>query len=96
MSRIRPPAAILDIGGGAGTYAGWLAQSGYEVHLVDAMPNLVEEARSYSESLTRPIATCTVGDARRRERASRSVDIVLLLGPLYHLTIASDRARALS
>jgi ubiquinone/menaquinone biosynthesis C-methylase UbiE len=93
---IRPPATILDIGGGAGTYSGWLAQSGHEVHLVDAMPNLVEEARSHSESLARPIATCSVGDARRLERSSRSVDIVLLLGPLYHLTSGSDRARALS
>ncbi len=30
-----PPGLILDIGGGAGVYAFWLAERGYQVHLVD-------------------------------------------------------------
>jgi 2-polyprenyl-3-methyl-5-hydroxy-6-metoxy-1,4-benzoquinol methylase len=30
-----PPAAILDVGGGPGRYAAWLAESGYSVHLID-------------------------------------------------------------
>ncbi len=29
---------ILDVGGGPGVYACWLAKQGYEVHLVDATP----------------------------------------------------------
>jgi 2-polyprenyl-3-methyl-5-hydroxy-6-metoxy-1,4-benzoquinol methylase len=36
---IRPPPAIVrDIGGAAGVYALWLAELGYEVHLIDAAP----------------------------------------------------------
>jgi SAM-dependent methyltransferase len=36
-----------------------------------------------------------VGDARALDFPDRSADIVLLLGPLYHLTEATGRARAL-
>src|SRR6185369_12717514 len=39
-----PPATILDVGGAAGAYALWLAERGYRVHLIDAVPRLVAEA----------------------------------------------------
>ena len=45
-----PPATILDVGGAAGPYALWLTGRGYQVHLIDAVPRLVEEARRRSES----------------------------------------------
>lgn len=32
------PAVVLDIGGGTGPYAYWLAEQGYTVHLIDGMP----------------------------------------------------------
>jgi ubiquinone/menaquinone biosynthesis C-methylase UbiE len=89
------PATVLDVGGAAGAYAGWLSEMGYVVHLVDAVPRLVDEARTHSASLSRPIASCEVGDARSLKQPDASVDVVLLLGPLYHLTLSSDRARAL-
>jgi len=34
-----PPAVILDVGGGAGIYALWLAELGYTVHLIDPAPS---------------------------------------------------------
>jgi SAM-dependent methyltransferase len=37
-----------------------------------------------------------VGDARALEFPDARADLVLLLGPLYHLTAAADRARALA
>ena len=40
-----PPGRIVDVGGGAGAYAFWLADRGYQIDLVDATPRLVEEAR---------------------------------------------------
>ena len=43
----------------------------------------------------RPLASCRVGDARSLNLPSETADAVLLLGPLYHLTDAADRARAL-
>ncbi len=91
-----PPATIFDVGGGTGIYAFWLAQQGYEVHLIDAVPLHIEQARRSSESQQeRPLASMAVGDARHLNREEASVDVVLLLGPLYHLTDRSDRINAL-
>ncbi|MFL5583170.1 MAG: class I SAM-dependent methyltransferase [Gemmatimonadaceae bacterium] len=89
------PAEVLDVGGAAGAYALWLAERGYQVHLVDAVPRLVEEARRRSALAPRGLASCRVGDARDLPAADASVALVLLLGPLYHLTAAEDRRRAL-
>jgi len=90
-----PPAVVLDIGGGAGAYSFWLAELGYQVHLVDAAPRLIDEARRRSAG-RRPLASCSVGDARALEFPDKTADIVLLLGPLYHLTDKADRAGALT
>lgn len=90
-----PPAVVVDVGGAAGAYALWLADAGYTVHLVDAAPRLVGEARRRSAAVERPLASCEVGDARALDLADQSADVLLLLGPLYHLTDASDRVRAL-
>jgi ubiquinone/menaquinone biosynthesis C-methylase UbiE len=92
----RPPATVLDVGGAAGAYALWLADAGYTVHLIDPAPRLVAEAQRRSSTSPRPLASCRVGDARALGFAAGTADIVLLLGPLYHLTEAADRARALS
>lgn len=91
----RPPATVLDVGGAAGAYALWLADAGYTVHLIDAVPRLVDEAQRRSVTQARPLASCRVGDARALDFPDRGADIVLLLGPLYHLTEAGDRAQAL-
>ena len=89
------PATVVDIGGAAGAYALWLADAGYSVHLVEPVPRLVAEARRRSADRPRPLASCEVGDARKTSLADATADIVLLLGPLYHLTTAADRSRAL-
>jgi SAM-dependent methyltransferase len=85
------PARVLDVGGGPGVYAAWLADAGYEVRLVDAAPLHVEEARRRAEGRFRAVE----GDARSLDESDESYDAVLLLGPLYHLTERSDRLAAL-
>jgi ubiquinone/menaquinone biosynthesis C-methylase UbiE len=91
-----PPAVIFDIGGGPGVYACWLAKQGYEVHLVDATPVHVELARRASQAQPEArLASIEVGDARSLKRSDTSVDVVLLFGPLYHLTERADRLKAL-
>jgi ubiquinone/menaquinone biosynthesis C-methylase UbiE len=92
----RPPATVVDVGGAAGAYALSLADAGYTVHLVDPVPRLVALARRRSLARSRPLASCRVGEARALDFPDQSADVVLLLGPLYHLTEAADRARALS
>lgn len=97
LERVLPeaPARVVDVGGAAGAYSAWLAERGYEVHLVDAAPRLVEEARRRSAKLPKPIASLSVADARRLPRENASADAVLVMGPLYHLTEAADRETAL-
>lgn len=89
------PATVIDIGGAAGAYALWLAEAGYIVHLLDAAPRLVAEARRRSATRSRPLASCEVGDARTTNFSDDTADMVLLLGPLYHLTTTADRRSAL-
>ena len=90
------PAVVFDIGGGPGVYSCWLAREGYEVHLVDAMPLHIEQAKSASAAQpATPVATLEVGDARELAWPDACADGVLLHGPLYHLTDRKDRLAAI-
>jgi ubiquinone/menaquinone biosynthesis C-methylase UbiE len=91
-----PPAAVLDVGGGAGRYAVPLAAAGYDVHLIDPVPLLVSQAAEAAQAAAVSLASASVGDARSLAAADASVDATLLLGPLYHLTSADDRIAALT
>ncbi len=73
----------------------WLAERGYSVHLLDPVPRLVAEAQRRSAAVAQPLRSCRVGDARALAMPGDSADVVLLLGPLYHLTDPADRARSL-
>lgn len=88
-----PPAAVADIGGGPGRYTLWLAGIGYRVEHRDLMPLHVTQLREASRDVT-GIHTA-VGDARSLDLGDSSVDAVLLMGPLYHLSDRADRVRAL-
>jgi ubiquinone/menaquinone biosynthesis C-methylase UbiE len=91
-----PPAVVLDVGGGTGHYAAWLARRGYTVHLTDPVTLHLEQARDRSAAQSdAPLASVTQGDASRLEWGSNQVDAVLLLGPLYHLTARQERLDAL-
>jgi len=91
-----PPAVVLDVGGAAGVYALALAREGDEMHLLDPIALHVEQARAASDAQRdAALASAEVGDARQLPLADASADVVLMLGPLYHLTEAVDRARAL-
>jgi SAM-dependent methyltransferase len=88
-----PPADVLDVGGGPGVYAIRLADAGYRVRLIDVLALHVEQAREQANGRF----TAEVGDARDLSaHADESVDAVLLLGPLYHLTERADRVRSLA
>jgi SAM-dependent methyltransferase len=97
LTRFLPPAParVIDVGGAAGTYSAWLAERGYEVHLIDATPRLVAEARQLNATLRQPIASISVGDARSLPEPAGSAAVVMIMGPLYHLPAANDRLSAL-
>jgi len=87
-----PPARVLDVGGGTGIHASWLAERGHSVHVIDLAPRHIERVRSELGSLG---VTAEEGDARTLNVADDSADVVLVFGPMYHLTTLEDRQQAL-
>jgi ubiquinone/menaquinone biosynthesis C-methylase UbiE len=87
-----PPARVLDVGGGTGAHADWLLTDGYSVHLLDIVPRHVEQALA---NLAARGLTAEEADARRLSLPDDSFDVVLVLGPLYHLHERADRIRVL-
>ncbi len=80
---------VVDVGGATGVHARWLAEAGHTVDLIDPVPSHVAQAGEI------PGVRAQVGDARALPFDDASADVVLLLGPLYHLTERPDRVLAL-
>jgi ubiquinone/menaquinone biosynthesis C-methylase UbiE len=93
----QPPAIILDVGGGPGVYACWLATLGYRVHLIDPLEFHVNQAQAASERQPdHPLASAIVGDARNLKEVPDAIaDAILLLGPMYHITEYDERGFAM-
>jgi SAM-dependent methyltransferase len=87
------PAVVADIGGGPGRYALWLASLGYKIEHRDLMPLHVEQLAADAAGVAG--LHTAVGDVRDIDLPDASVDAVLLLGPLYHLTDRADRVGSL-
>ena len=87
-----PPARVLDVGGATGVHASWLAEDGYEVHVVDLTPRHVQKVQADLSSLG---VTAEVGNATQLASPDAEFDVVLVLGPLYHLTDRPGRLQAL-
>jgi ubiquinone/menaquinone biosynthesis C-methylase UbiE len=90
----KQPMRILDVGGAAGVYSFWLSELGHEVHLVDASPRHIEQANEKVNTTGIKLASIRAGDARALPFEDEAFDLVLLLGPLYHLTEREDRMAA--
>ncbi|PST83438.1 SAM-dependent methyltransferase [Pedobacter yulinensis] len=86
--------AIADVGGGPGVYAAWLANLGHEVTLIDPVTRHVAAARNKAAKMRRPFRALEA-EARNLPLADRSMDLVVLHGPLYHLQERADRLKAL-
>ena len=90
-------ARILDIGGGPGRYALWLAERGHRVTLADLSPGLLGIAREQAAATPagRLIEEIVEADACDLSRwPDGSFDAVLALGPFYHLPEEEARERA--
>ncbi len=90
------PLTVLDVAGATGPYAFWLAQMGHRVHLRDLVPRHVEAAREKSRQLAIPLESLQAGDARSLPFPDGFADLVLLMGPLYHLQERADRVRTIA
>lgn len=90
-------AAILDLGGGAGAYTFPLAKLGYRMHLADLCDNLIEQAKieASNQNAKNIFAFDIVNATDLSIYADGQFDVVLLFGPLYHLTDESERQRCI-
>ena len=91
----KPPAQVIDIGGGPGRYAIVLAQQGYSVTLVDLSQSCLDFARSKAQEAGVELANVVHTNAIDLSNvAPGAYDTALLMGPLYHLIEPEDRDKA--
>jgi SAM-dependent methyltransferase len=91
----REKLTIVDAGGGTGAYALWLAGQGHEVHVIDLVPRHIDSVKDKARARSLELGSARVGDARSLPFDDSFADLVLLMGPLYHLTEEQDRLLAL-
>lgn len=90
------PSKVLDIGGGTGFYSFWLNDLGHEVYLLDPTVVNIEKAKSISRESQKRLASILIGEARELKFEEGYFDVVLSLGPQYHLTKKEERLKALA
>ena len=88
---------VAEIGVGGGHYTEFLARAGCRLHLVDISARLLD---AVEEKLTRAglaehlAGRHHVSGVRLEGLPSASVDLALLMGPLYHLQSLPERQRS--
>ena len=83
------PCDVLDVGGGTGIHSAWLTADGHRCTVLDPMPQHVKAAREAG-------LDAVEGDARSLPFPDDSFDVVLVMGPMYHLPDPADRRQALA
>ena len=86
---------ILDIGAGTGEYSLYFASKGYEVSALELTNANLKVFQSKIEP-DHPVDLKQGNALDLSDYADGSFDVVLLLGPLYHLHDAKDRARCIA
>ena len=92
-----PRGRLLEIGFGTGFYTFSLAERGYQITAVDLADEYVTRCRAKAEELgLSDQIDFRTGDARNLEGIPRGeFEAILLMGPLYHLLLETNRTAAL-
>ena len=88
---------VCEIGVGGGHYTEFLARRGCRLHLVDVSARLLDAVteKLRKGGLADALAGCHHASGARLEGLqSESLDLVLLMGPLYHLRSLEERRRS--
>lgn len=88
---VKPGMGVYDVGGGVGYYSDWLAGLGCEVALFELAPSAAAYAKQHQ---TRPYPV-HIADARSLPAEDAACDVLLLMGPLYHLLERESRLQAI-
>ena len=87
---------IADIGGATGAFSFWLAEQGHIVSLLDYTPIHIDQAKEKSVSLGITLHSYECADAKSLPYSDEEFDLVLVMGPLYHMQNAEDRLQCLN
>ena len=92
-----PRGRLLEIGFGTGFYTFPLAKRGYQVTAIDLADEYFTRCKAKAEKLNlSDQIDFRTGDARKLDEIPRGeFEAVLLMGPLYHLLLETDRTAAL-
>lgn len=84
---------VLDIGGGPGRYAIYLAEQGYDVTLVDLSEGNIALAKEKATEHNVAIRAYACNALDLSALPLESYDTILLMGPMYHLLEADAREK---
>lgn len=87
---------ILDCAAGTGIYAFHLAQRGHQVTATDIVPRHVEIMRETLRSKKYALDTAVMDATNMSMFADEAFDVVLNMGPFYHLLVEEQREKCLS
>ena len=92
---LKPGMKILEVGAGTGRYSHYFARKGYTVHAVELVERNIEDFKK--KTLPDEDVTIVQGDAINLYMLKdNEYDIVLHLGPMYHLSADTERKSAVS
>lgn len=91
---LTPGARIIEIGAGTGRYSLTLAEMGYDVTAVELVPHNIELMKKKVKA-NHNIKIFEGNACDMSAFESDAYDIVLLLGPMYHLFTDADKHKAL-
>lgn len=92
---LKPGMKLLDVGAGAGEYSLYFAKKGYEVAAVElAWANVKAFEKKIEPDMKLKLNQGNALDLS--DYADGSFDIVLVFGPLYHLSKEEDRQRCIA
>lgn len=92
---LKPNSKIIEIGAGTGRYSITLADMGYDVTAVELVPHNIE----IMKKKVKPKHNIKIYEGNACDLSfidSDTYDIVLLLGPMYHLFNDNDKHKAIS
>ncbi|MGN0459005.1 MAG: class I SAM-dependent methyltransferase [Eubacterium sp.] len=92
---LKPDSKIIEIGAGTGRYSITLAEMGYDVTAVELVPHNID----IMKKKVKPKHNIKIYEGNACDLSfidSNTYDIVLLLGPMYHLFNDEDKHKAIS
>ena len=91
-----PRSKILELGAGIGFYTALLAAQGHHITAVEPVAEMIESGKKVMAHLKLSDQVTWVIEDARTVIAGSDFDAVLIMGPLYHLIKAEDRAQVIS